>query len=280
MSPVPQNAEPTGDAVTVCVAGVTGEVGRLLTRAILDQDDLALSSAVSRSAAGRTVGEVLGRDCAVEIRPTVADALARDRFDVLVDYTSASSVFDNVQSALAGGVHVVVGASGVTADQFGALDRLAHDRRVGGVHGNFAITATLAQLFAAEAARHLKSWEIIEFAHDEKIDAISGTARELANRLAAIGRPQHRIPPDALIGDTRSRGATIEGVQVHALRLPGMVAGFEIIFGRGQERLTIRHEAIARAEPYVDGTLIAIRNVPRLVGVHRGLESVLDLSLH
>jgi 4-hydroxy-tetrahydrodipicolinate reductase len=261
---------------TVCVAGVTGAVGRLLTRAILDQEDLRLTSAVARSASGQTVGEVLNCDCAIEIRPSIADALSRDRFDVLVDYTSAASAFDNVRAALESGVHVVVGSSGVTAEQFESLDALARAQKVGALHGNFALTATLAQLFAADAARFLKSWEIIEFAHDEKIDAVSGTARELANRLAQIGPPEHRIAQDGFVGDCRSRGATVEGTQVHAVRLPGMTAGFEIIFGRAHERLTIKHEAISRAEPYIDGTLLAIRKVSNFVGVHRGLESVLD----
>jgi len=266
--------------VTVCVAGVTGEVGRLLTRTMLEQEGLALTSAVARSAAGRTVGEVLNCDSKVEIRPSLAEAMSRDAFDVLVDYTSATSVFDNVRAALAAGVHVVVGSSGVTAEQFETLDALARERQVGALYGNFSITATLAQVFAAAAARYLKSWEVIEYGHDDKIDAVSGTARELANRLADNGPPEHRLALDEFVGDSRSRGANVEGTQVHALRLPGMTFGFEIIFGRSHERLTIKHDALARAEPYIDGTILAIRNVPQLVGVHRGLESVLDLKLH
>lgn len=265
--------------LAVCVAGVTGAVGRLLTKAVLDQRDLLLTSAVARGAARGTVGATLNCECDVEVRSSIADALSHDKFDVLVDYTSASCAFDNVRIALERGVHVVVGSSGITAEQFENLDRIAHARGVGAIHGNFAISATLAQVFAAAAARHLRSWEIIEYAHDDKIDAISGTARELASRLAESGAQDRRIPAEELVGDGRSRGATVDGTQVHALRLPGMTFGFEIIFGRAHERLTIKHEALARAEPYVDGTLVAIRNVPRLVGVHRGLESVLDLNL-
>ena len=266
-------------ALTVCVVGVTGAVGRLLTRAILDQGDLLLTSAVARSAGGRKVGEVLNGDCNVTIRASVADALAHDTFDVLVDYTSASSAFDNVRMALAGGIHVVVGSSGITAEQFESLDRVARGRQVGAIYGNFAISATLAQVFATAAARYLKSWEIIEYAYEGKIDAVSGTARELASRLADSGPPEQRIGPDEFVGDCRARGATVNGTQVHAVRLPGMVAGFEVIFGRSHERLTIKHEAISRAEPYVDGTLVAIRHVTNLVGVHRGLEAVLNLPV-
>ena len=191
----------------------------------------------------RTVGEVLNCDCDVDIRPNLADAVSRDKFDILVDYTSATSAFDNVQSALAGGIHVVVGSSGITAEQFERLDVLARSQRVGALHGNFSITATLAQIFAVGAARYVKSWEIIEYAPDDKIDAVSGTARELANRLAESGPSEHLMAPDALVGDSRSRGATVEGTQIHALRLPGMTFGFEVIFGRSHERLTLKHEA-------------------------------------
>lgn len=265
--------------VRVCVAGVTGDVGRLLTATLLTQKDLLLSSAVARSTAGRTVGQVLNCDCDIGIRSSVAEALSKDQFDVLVDYTSARAAFENVRTAIAGGAHVVVGSSGITAEQFDSLDREARARGLGVLHGNFAITAVLAQVFAACAARYVDSWEIIEYAHDDKIDAISGTARELASRLAEQGAPQHAIEPAAFVGDVRSRGATVQGTQVHAVRLPGMVFGFEVIFGRSHERLTIRHDAGSHAEPFIDGTLVAIRKVTGLVGMHRGLESVLDLNL-
>jgi 4-hydroxy-tetrahydrodipicolinate reductase len=265
--------------VRVCVAGVTGDVGRLLTTTILRQKDLLLSSAVARSTAGQTVGQALNCDCNVVIRSSVAEALSKDAFDVVVDYTSATAAFENVRTAIAGGAHVVVGSSGITAEQFEALDREARTRGRGVLHGNFAITAVLAQVFAACAARYIDSWEIVEYAHDDKIDAISGTARELASRLAEQGTPRHAIAPDAFVGDVRSRGANVQGTQVHAIRLPGMIFGFEVIFGRSHERLTIRHDAGSHAEPFIDGTLVAIRKVAGLVGTHRGLESVLDLKL-
>jgi len=275
MNPI---APPSNHPLRVCVAGVTGDVGRPLTAAILAEPDLLLSSAVARNAAGRSVGQSLDCCCDVEVRPSVAEALSKDRFDVLVDYTSATAAFENVRGAIADGVHVVVGSSGITAEQFDGLDREATARGVGVLHGNFAVTAALAQVFATCAARYIKSWEIIEYAHDDKIDAISGTARELASRLAKLGPSEHAIAPDDLVGDGRSRGATVQGTQVHALRLPGMVFGFEIIFGRAHERLTIRHDAGSHAEPFIEGTLLAVRKVTNLVGVHRGLDSILDLK--
>jgi 4-hydroxy-tetrahydrodipicolinate reductase len=265
--------------VRVCLSGVTGDVGRLLAASVLEQADLELSSAVARSSAGSTVGAALGRDCPVLIRSSVAEALRHDEFDVLVDYTSARAAYENVRAAVAGGVHVVVGSSGITAEQFALLDAAARARGVGVLHGNFAITAVLAQVFAACAARYIKSWEIIEYAHDDKMDAVSGTARELAHRLAEHGPPEQAIAPDAFVGDCRSRGATVQGTQVHAVRLPSLVFGFEVIFGRSHERLCIRHDAATHAEPFIDGTLLAIRKVATLLGVHRGLDSIMDLRL-
>jgi 4-hydroxy-tetrahydrodipicolinate reductase len=258
---------------------VTGRVGRLLAEAIEAQHDLVLTSAIARSQAGQTVGELLGSDCAVKIRASVAQALAADEFDVFVDYTSASAAFENVRAAVLAGIPVVAGSSGITADEYDLLDAQARARGVGILHGNFAITATLAQVFATAAARYVKSWEIIDYAHEDKMDAVSGTARELAQRLAPFGPAQCARAPDAFVGDCRSRGATLQGTQVHAIRLPGIVFGFEIIFGRSHERLTLRHEVASHAEPYIEGTLLAIRKVPHLVGLHRGLESVLDLRL-
>lgn len=274
------SAEPSSAQLRVCVAGVTGDVGRLLTTTILAQQDLQLTSAVARGAAGKSVGEALGCTSTVTIRASVAEALSKDQFDVFVDYTSAKAAYENVRAAVTAGVHVVAGSSGITHEQYDHLDKEARARRVGLIHGNFAITAVLAQMFATCAARYIQSWEIIEYAHDDKMDAVSGTARELASRLAPSGPPQHAIAPEELVGDSRSRGASVQGTQVHAVRLPSLVYGFEIIFARSHERLTIRHDETSHSEPFIDGTLLAIRKVVKLVGMQRGLEPLLDLKFN
>jgi 4-hydroxy-tetrahydrodipicolinate reductase len=267
--------------VRICVAGVTGWVGRALVPAILEQADLQLSAAVARATAGRNVGEVLGCNCAVQIRPSVAAALSLDGFDVLVDYTSAAAVFDDVNRAVSAGIAVVVGSSGLTEEQFRLLDAEARKRKVGVLAaGNFAITAVLAQVFARCAAEYVDSWEIIEYAHHDKIDAPSGTARELAGRLAKVrSKSTNTAAAESVIGDPRSRGAPLQGTQVHSVRLPGFVISFEALLGKPNERLSIRHDAGSGAEPYVAGTLLALRKVSTLTGVHRGLDAILDLHL-
>ena len=132
--------------------------------------------------------------------------------------------------------------------------------------------------FAELAARVIPQWEIIDYAHDHKVDAPSGTARELAERLSKVRQPEPTVPIDQTIGPRESRGATVSGSQVHSIRLPGYVISAEAIFGMPDQRLSIRHDSGSSAVPYVDGALLAIRKVSTLVGVHRGLDAVLDLG--
>jgi 4-hydroxy-tetrahydrodipicolinate reductase len=259
----------------VCIAGATGWTGRALVSGVSAAPDLALASAVARSAAGRDLGEALGGEpLGVPVHASVADAL--DGVDVLVDYTSATAVKANVLAAVEAGVAVVVGSSGLTADDFAEIDSAARERSVGVVaSGNFSLTAAMCQAGALLAARHLPQWEVIDYASATKPDVPSGTARELAERLGEVRRPQLGHPIADLHGPQEARGATVGGAQVHSVRLPSFVVSTEVVFGLPDERLTIRHDAGATPEPYVAGTLIAIRKVPSLVGVTRGLDTLL-----
>ena len=261
--------------VSVCIAGATGWTGRALVRAVSDAADLALASAVSRSAAGRDLGEALGGDAlGVPIHASVREAL--DGVDVLIDYTSATAVKANTLAAIDAGVGVVIGSSGLTAEDFGEIDWAARERSVGVVaSGNFSLTAAMCQAGALLAARHLPRWEVIDYASATKPDVPSGTARELAERLGEIRRPELGHPIEDLHGPQEARGATVAGTQIHSLRLPSFVVSTEVVFGLPDERLTIRHDAGGTPEPYVAGTLIAVRRVPALVGLTRGLDTLL-----
>jgi 4-hydroxy-tetrahydrodipicolinate reductase len=261
--------------LSVCVAGATGWTGRALARAVLAAPDLTLVSAVSRSAAGRDLGEALGGTAlGVLVHRTVREAL--DGVDVLVDYTSATAVKGHTLAAVEAGVGVVIGSSGLTAADFAEIDAAARARSVGVVAaGNFSLTAAICQAAALLAARHLPQWEIIDYASATKPDVPSGTARELAERLQEVRRPEVGYPTEDLHGPREARGATVGGAQVHSVRLPSFVVSTEIVFGLPDERLTIRHDAGATAEPYVAGTLLAVRKVPDLVGLTRGLDTLL-----
>lgn len=261
----------------VCIAGATGWAGSELARGIAATDDLELVAAVSRKHAGEKLEVVLGEHrLDTPVFATAAEALARP-CDVLVEYTTAASAKVNVLAALEHGAHVVVGASGLTDADYVEIDARARERARGVLAcGNFALTVVLLQKFAELAARYLPSWEIIDYAHEGKPDAPSGTARELAARMAKVRRPEIGVPVARTLGQPEARGAELSGSQVHSLRLPGIVLGVDVLFGMPDQTLLLRHNAGSSARPYVDGALLAIRKVSTLVGVHRGLDAVLD----
>ena len=262
----------------VCLAGATGWAGSELARGIAAVDDLKLVGAVSRTHAGRKLGAVLGDDrLDTPIFGSAAEALA-SACDVFVEYTRADSAKGNVLAALERGAHVVVGASGLTDEDFAQIDAVARERGLGVLAcGNFALTVVLLQKFAEMAAKYIPRWEIIDYAYGGKPDAPSGTARELAGRMAKVRRPELEVPVEKMLGQREARGADLSGTQVHSIRLPGFVLGAEVIFGMPDQTLTLRHDAGTSAKPYVDGALLAIRKVNTLVGVHRGLDVVLGL---
>jgi 4-hydroxy-tetrahydrodipicolinate reductase len=256
--------------LTLCLAGATGWTGSALVPAVLAAPDLALASAVSRSVAGRDLDAAPG----VPVHATVAEAL--DGVDVLVDYTSATAVKANTLAAIEAGVHVVIGSSGLTAADFEEIEAAAREHSVGVVaSGNFSLTAAMCQAAALLAARHLPQWEIIDYASAGKLDVPSGTARELAERLGEVRRPAIGRPLDEIHGPREARGAEVAGTQIHSVRVPSFVVSTEVVFGAPDERLTIRHDAGGTPAPYVAGTLLAVRRVPALVGLTRGLDTLL-----
>ncbi|MGV0759305.1 4-hydroxy-tetrahydrodipicolinate reductase [Tistrella mobilis] len=266
----------------VCVAGVTGWTGGEIARAVAAAADLDLAGGIARSAAGRRLDELVpGALPGVEVAADVETALDAGGIDVLVDYTHPSAVAGHAEAALARGVHVVIGTSGLDA---AAYERIAAAAQAAGrgvvASGNFAITAALATRFSLIAARYIPHVEVVEIAGPAKPDAPSGTARELAERLGRVARPempQGTVPvaPDKVLGDPALRGGTIGGVQVHSLRLPSYAASIDAHFAVAGARLVISHDAGKDAKAYVDGTLLAIRKVPEVTGLVRGLDVLL-----
>jgi 4-hydroxy-tetrahydrodipicolinate reductase len=263
--------------LNISVAGATGWVGKPLCLAISEADDLNLVGAVSRTHQGRNLKDALGEsNLDLTVSGSVAEALETPT-DVLVDYTKANVVKANVMTAIRKGVHVVIGSSGLTDEDFIEINQAALEHKVGVIAaGNFAITAVLLQRFACEAAKYLAHWEIIDYASDAKQDAPSGTTRELAFRLSEIRKPEVTHPVEETIGERESRGATLNGIQIHSIRLPSYVISVEAIFGAKDERLTIRHDAGSGAAPYIQGTLLAVRKVKAYIGLIRGLDKIME----
>jgi 4-hydroxy-tetrahydrodipicolinate reductase len=238
---------------------------------------MELAAGISRSHAGKNLREALGiEDLDAPVFETAKEALTTSP-DIFFDYTKPDIAKSNILAALESGVHVVVGTSGLSEDDFQEIDTAAQEAQRGVLAvGNFAITVVLLQKFAEMAAKHIPHWEVIDYAHSGKVDAPSGTAREIAHRLSAVRQSQLDVPLDQMHGPVESRGVRLEGSQVHSVRLPGYVISLDVIFGMHDQKLIMRHESGSSAEPYVDGALLAIRKVDSLVGLHRGLDQVMD----
>jgi 4-hydroxy-tetrahydrodipicolinate reductase len=247
--------------------GADGKMGRLVERAIQDEPDLDLVAAVDPSSAGRTIRVGLE----VVARP---DALVQAGAEVAVDFTRPDAVMENVRFCVEHGVHVVVGTTGIGSDRLEEIGRWLADRPGVAVlvAPNFSIGAVVGQRLAEEAARFFPAAEVIELHHDQKVDAPSGTATATARRIAQARKEAWSGPT----GGEEFRGGDVEGVRVHSVRLPGLVAHQEVIFGARGQTLTIRHDAPDRS-CYLPGVLTAIREISRRPGLTVGLEPLLGL---
>ena len=266
--------------IRVCLDGGTGWAGSAVARAISTLEDMTLVSAVSRTHAGKILGDVLGDvNLTCSVYATAEEALAAHPCGVFFEFTKPDVAKQNVLSALTHGAHVVVGTSGLSDEDYADIASAAENANRGVLAvGNFALTVVLLQKFSEIAAKFIPQWEIIDYANDAKKDSPSGTVRELANRLSKVRPSELTVPLEDTQGVKETRGARMTGSQVHSIRLPGYTISAEVIFGMPDQKLTIRHDSGSSAEPYVDGSLLAIRTVSSFVGLRRGLDSVLDLS--
>ncbi len=251
--------------IPVGVLGAAGRMGREVRRAVASADDLELVAAVDPDHAGEDADGI-----------TIAGSLdALGDAEVAVDFTHPSVVLENIRWCLAHGVHVVVGTTGLSADGLDEVRTLADGADANCVIApNFALGAVLLLRFAAEAARFFDAAEVIELHHDGKADAPSGTALATARAIDAA-RAGDWSAPDAIGADPSSRGADVQGVRVHAVRLPGLVAHEEVLFGGPGQVLTLRHDALDRSA-FTPGVLLAVRSVANRPGLTVGLDALLD----
>ena len=245
----------------MAVSGALGRMGAQTCAAITAAPDLDLVAGLGRG-------------------DEIAD-LAAARAQVLVEYGPADAVLEHVDFAVRHGVHVVVGTSGIDAGRTAAIADLLADHPAVGVLvvPNFALGAVLAQRFARQAARFFASVEVIELHHAGKADAPSGTAAATA---AAVGAARAaaglgEVPDATSVDPDHARGATVGGVHVHSVRLPGLLAHQEVLLANPGELLTIRHDSFDRAS-FMPGVLAAVRAAPHRPGLTVGLEQVLALD--
>ncbi len=243
----------------VGVLGAKGKVGATMVQAVEAADDLTFT-------AGVDAGDSLS-------------LFTDSQTEVVIDFTHPDVVMDNVKFLIDNGIHAVVGPTGFTDERLGQVERWVNAKPGVAVliAPNFAIGAVLSMRFARQAARFFESAEIIELHHPQKADAPSGTAARTA-RLIAEARKGLPPNPDATsTGIEGARGADVDGIPVHSVRLTGLVAHQEILFGTQGETLTIRHDSMDRTS-FVPGVLLAVRAVGEHPGLTVGLEPFLDLT--
>ncbi|MGH2635579.1 MAG: 4-hydroxy-tetrahydrodipicolinate reductase [Actinomycetota bacterium] len=261
----------------VGVIGACGRMGLMVCRAVAEADDLALVAAIDRSKVGQRIGALIGHP---KIDVPVSDELDRlleAEVEVAIDFTHPDVVMDNVRWCIDHGIHLVVGTTGITQEDLQEIERAMAAE--GGesnviVASNFALGAVLLLRFAAQAVRVFPAVEVIELHHDQKADAPSGTAIATIRRLAEERAEPWRGPlPETLEG---VRGGDVDGIRVHSVRLPGLVAHQEVIFGGQGQTLTIRHDSTDRSS-FVPGVLMAARAVMTRPGLTVGLEPLLGM---
>ncbi|BBZ61279.1 4-hydroxy-tetrahydrodipicolinate reductase [Mycolicibacterium monacense] len=243
----------------VGVLGAKGKVGATMVQAVEAADDLTFTTGVD-------AGDPLS-------------ALVDTRTDVVIDFTHPSVVMDNLKFLIDNGIHAVVGTTGFTDERISQVQDWLADKPESAVliAPNFAIGAVLSMHFAQQAARFFESVEVIELHHPHKADAPSGTAARTAKLIAAARKDMPPNPDATSTGLEGARGADVDGIPVHSIRLAGLVAHQEVLFGTQGETLTIRHDSLDRTS-FVPGVLLAVRKVSERPGLSVGIEPLLDLT--
>ena len=259
----------------VLVNGACGRMGRAVLKAVTDDAELTLVGAVDITG-GADSGELAGTaKNGVLVETDLATALERLHPDVMIDFTRPDVVYANVLTALAHKVSPVVGTTGLSEEQKTAIKAAAEENDTPAfIAPNFAIGAVLMMLMSRQAAKYMPHVEIIELHHDNKLDAPSGTAlqtAELIKEARASVRQGHPDEKEKLPG---ARGAEVDGMRIHSVRLPGFVAHQEVIFGGLGQTLTIRHDSLNR-ESFMPGVVLAAKKVRGLASLTVGLDKLL-----
>jgi len=243
----------------VGVLGSKGKVGTTMVAAVRDANDMTLSAEVD-------VGDPLS-------------LLAECNTEMVIDFTHPDVVMDNLKFLIDNGIHAVVGTTGFTEERLAQvksrLDANPHTAVL--IAPNFAIGAVLSMHFAQQAARYFESVEVVELHHPQKADAPSGTAARTAKLIAEARKGMSPNPDATSTGLPGARGADVDGIPVHSVRLAGLVAHQEVLFGTQGETLTIRHDSLDRTS-FVPGVLLAVRRIAQRPGLTVGIEPLLDLQ--
>lgn len=262
--------------IRVIVTGACGKMGMEVVKAVHKEAGLTISGAVDKASLGSDIGVICGLGpIGVKVAGSLEEALSAGQADVMVDFTVASAAVQNVRKAIVNKLRWVVGTTGISQEDIDALMAESAGAGLGGVLApNFAIGAVLMMSLSKVAAKYLPDCEIIELHHDKKLDAPSGTAKATAAAVASQGAGSRKAGVD----EPQARGGEFHGIRVHSVRLPGLVAHQEVIFGGPGQVLTIRHDSMGR-ESFMPGVVLAIRKVMQMSGPVFGLDKAMGLEI-
>ncbi|MEK3776576.1 4-hydroxy-tetrahydrodipicolinate reductase [Paenibacillus sp. FSL K6-4396] len=265
------------EVIRVAVIGAAGRMGREVVKLVLQDPELELAAAVNRSGAGTDAATLVGLpECGVLVTDDIEMAFAETKPQVMVDFTVPQFAFAHTEIAIRHGVRPVMGVTGFTPEQIEQLDKQCQDKGIGGlIAPNFSIGAILMMRFAAQAAKHMPNVEIIEYHGDQKLDAPSGTAIKTAELIAANREELRQGNPNEEETIEGSRGGYYNGFRIHSVRLPGVFAQQEVVFGDYGQSLKIRHDSYERAG-YMPGVKIGVQKVMEYTGMIYGFDHFID----
>ena len=263
-------------AIKVVVQGAQGRMGQEVLGALCREPETQVVGAVELNVSEDYLRLPDGSGT-IPFSSNLDNILASCQADVLVDFTIAQAIMPAARIAAKRRVNLVIGTTGLTTDNTEEMERLSKDNKIGVVVApNFALGAVLMMHLSRIAAKYLDYAEIIELHHHLKVDSPSGTALSTAKAMAeARGKPFSR-PPEP-VKKSSSRGEEVEGVAIHSIRLPGLMAHQEVILGAAGQTLSIRHDTISR-ECYMPGVILAIKEVVKRQGLIYGLDTLLNLE--
>jgi len=255
--------------IKVAVVGALGKMGKEVVNAVLNDPAVELVCAIDVF----DIGQEVAKD--VHVEGDIKAALLAKKPDVVVDFTQPAGIFEHVKLFIELGVKSVIGTTGLSMEQVTEIEKLSATRGVGCIIvPNFTTGAVLMMMFAQTAAKYFNNAEIIEYHHNQKKDAPSGTAIKTAQMMAEVNKnlKAGNCPEEELVKG--ARGGDYENVHLHAIRMPGFMASQEVIFGAPGQILKIRHDSVNR-ECYMPGVLMAVKNVFENNKFIYGLENIL-----
>jgi 4-hydroxy-tetrahydrodipicolinate reductase len=260
--------------IRVVVVGAAGRMGREALRALGKDKDFEIVAAVAREAHDRTLRD-LGGESDLPLEEDVVAAVRRTHPDALLDLSRAPNASLTARAALENRVPIVSGVTGIPDEVLDEIRSLAEANDTPAmIVPNFAIGAVLMMRFAELAARWIPDAEVIELHHEKKEDAPSGTAMLTAQRIARARQTSPTAPPTKLVKAEGARGGRVDDVPVHSIRLPGLLAHQEVIFGAPGEVLTLRHDAADRSV-YMPGVKLCLRHIQSMKGLTIGMDALL-----